>query len=149
MYCLTWLSGRNRQFTGNSQAIRRAGTDDTESAAAVDSWPVRELQQYVAETADRLGLHATPATLLLDLQARVGALADEVVRATEHGRRPFRPTRDWEALLGDLAFAVVTLADQTGVETERAVRVAAETMYRSAMAQQRQQPAGDAWPFSG
>ncbi len=110
---------------------------------------MRELQQYVAETADRLGLHATPATLLLDLQARVGALAEEVVRATEHGRRPFRPTRDWETLLGDLAFAVVTLADQTGVDTDRAVRIAAEGMYRSAMTQQRQQPPADAWPFSG
>ena len=110
---------------------------------------MRELQHFVAETADRLGLHATPATLLLDLQARVGALAGEVVRATEHGRRPFRPSRDWEVLLGDLAFAVVTLADQTGVDTDRAVRVAADTMYRSAMSQQRAQPAADAWPFSG
>ena len=109
---------------------------------------MRELQHFVAETADRLGLHATPATVLLDLQARVGALAGEVVRATEHGRRPFRPTRDWEVLLGDLAFAVVTLADQTGVDTDRAVRVAADTMYRSAMSQQAQ-PAADAWPFSG
>lgn len=112
---------------------------------------MRELQQYVAETADRLGLHATPATLLLDLQARVGALADEVVRATEHGRRPFRPTRDWETLLGDVTFALVTLADQTGVDTDRAVRIAADQMYRSAMAQQQQrpQPAAESWPFSG
>jgi NTP pyrophosphatase (non-canonical NTP hydrolase) len=109
---------------------------------------VRELQQYVAETADRLGLHATPAILLLDLQARVGALADEVVRATEHGRRPFRPTQDWEVLLGDLAFALVTLADQTGVDADRAVRIAADRMYRGAMAQ-RQQPAAEPWPFSG
>ena len=108
-----------------------------------------ELQQYVAETGDRLGLHATPAILLLDLQARVGALADEVVQATEHGRRPFRPTRDWEAQLGDVAFALVTLADQTGVDTGRAVQVAADRMYRSAMVQQRQQPAAEPWPFSG
>lgn len=110
---------------------------------------MRELQNVVAETADRLGLHATPATLLLDLQVRVGALADEVVRATEHGRRPFRPTRDWELLLGDLAFAMVALADQTGVDTDRAVRVAADRMYRAAMAQQQGQPAAEAWPFSG
>ena len=109
---------------------------------------MHELQQYVAETADRLGLHATPATLLLDLQARVGALAGEVVRGTEHGRRPFRPSRAWEALLGDLAFAVVTLADQTGVDTDRAVRVAADRMYRSATSQ-RAQPAAEPWPFSG
>ena len=110
---------------------------------------MRELQQYVAETADRLGLHAAPATLLLDLQARVGALADEVIRATERGRRPFRPTHEWEGALGDVAFALITLADQTGVDTGRAVQVAADRMYRSAMTQQRQQPAPEPWPFSG
>lgn len=110
---------------------------------------MRELQHFVAETADRLGLHATPPTLLLDLQARMGALADEVVRATEHGRRPFRPTRDWEALLGDLAFALVALADQTGVDTDRAVRIAADRMNRAATARQPPRPAADAWPFSG
>jgi hypothetical protein len=110
---------------------------------------VHELQRLVVETADRLGLHAAPPTLLLDLQARLGALTDELVRATEHGRRPFRPTRDWEALLGELVFAAVALADQTGVETDRAVRMAADQLYRRATAQQPQQPAQDAWPFSG
>jgi NTP pyrophosphatase (non-canonical NTP hydrolase) len=110
---------------------------------------VRELQQFVAETGDRLGLHAPPATLLLDLQGHLGALSAEVVRATDHGRRPFRATRDWEGLLGDLAFALVTLADQTGVQTDQAIRIAADRVYRAAMSQQRAQPAGDGWPFSG
>lgn len=110
---------------------------------------MQELQRLVVETADRLGLHAAPPTLLLDLQARLGALTDELVRATEHGRRPFRPTRDWETLLGDVVFAALVLADQTGVDGDRATRVAADRVYRGAMAQQRQQPAQDAWPFSG
>ena len=52
-------------------------------------------------------------------------------------------------LLGDVAFALVSLADQTGVDTDRAVRVAADRVYRAAMSQQQAQPAGDAWPFSG
>lgn len=110
---------------------------------------MRELQHFVAETADRLGLHATPPTLMLDLQARLGALADELVRSTERGRRPFRPTRDWEVLLGDVAFALVSLADQTGVDTDRAVRVSADRTYQAAMSQQRSQPAAESWPFSG
>jgi hypothetical protein len=113
---------------------------------------VQELQRLVVETADRLGLHAPPPTLLLDLQARVGALADELVRGTEHGRRPFRPTRDWESMVGDVAFALVALADQTGVDTGRAARIAADRLYRGAMAKQPPQPeepAQDAWPFSG
>lgn len=110
---------------------------------------MHEVQRLVVETADRLGLHAAPPTLLLDLQGRLGALTDEVVRATEHGRRPFRPTRDWEVLLGDLLFAALALADQTGTDADRATRVAADRLYRASMAQQRQQPAQDAWPFSG
>ncbi|HEX6755993.1 MAG TPA: hypothetical protein VF109_08610 [Mycobacteriales bacterium] len=110
---------------------------------------MHELQRLVVETADRLGLHAAPPTLLLDLQARLGALTDELVRATEHGRRPFRPTRDWEVLLGDLVLAALMVADQTGVDTERAVRVAADRLYRAAPTQQSRQPAQDAWPFSG
>ena len=110
---------------------------------------MQELQRLVAEAADRLGLHAPPPTLLLELQARVGAMADEAVRATEHGRRPFRPTRDWEALLGEAAFALVALADQTGVDTDRAVRIAADRRRRAVMAQQPAEPAADAWPFSG
>jgi len=110
---------------------------------------VRELQQFVAETGDRLGLHAPPATVLLDVQARLGVLAEEVVRATDNGRRPFRATRDWEGLLGDLAFALVTLADQTGVDTDRAIRIAADRVYRAAMSQQHVQQAPEAWPFSG
>ena len=111
---------------------------------------MQELQRLVAETADRLGLHAAPPTLLLDLQARLGALTDEVVRATEHGRRPFRPTRDFEGLLGELLFATLVLADQTGVDGDRATRIAADRLYRGSVAQQQQrQPAQDAWPFSG
>jgi NTP pyrophosphatase (non-canonical NTP hydrolase) len=109
---------------------------------------VHELQRLVAETADRLGMHSTAPTLLLDIQARLGYLADEVVRATGHGRRPFRPTRDWETLLGDLAFALVSLADQTGVDTDRAVRISADRLYRATMAHQQAQPAAEAWPFS-
>ncbi len=137
--------GADRALPGEPEPVGPAAP----AAGLLVSPAVRELQQYVAETGDRLGLHATPATLLLDLQARVGALADEVVRGTEHGRRPFRPTRDWEVLLGDVAFALITLADQTGVDTGRAVQVAADRMYRSATPQQHQQPAAEPWPFSG
>jgi hypothetical protein len=112
---------------------------------------VQELQRAVSSTADHLGLHATAPTLVLGLQARLGALAAEVERATELGRRPFRGSPDWERLLGDIGFALLNLADQTGVDLDRAIRVATDLLYRSGLQQQQQraQSGPDAWPFSG
>ena len=111
---------------------------------------MQELQQIVARTSDHLGLHATAPSLVLGLQARLGALAADVEAATERGRRPFRGSRDWEPLLGELAFALLNLADQTGVDLDRAVRVTADRLYRAGLAQQQRAEAGggDAWPFS-
>jgi hypothetical protein len=105
---------------------------------------MRELQRIVADTADRLSLHATAPTMLLDLQGRLGALAAEILHATENGRRPYRPTSNWEPALGELAFALLNLADQTGVDLDRAVRVAVDRLYRTGLAQQRTETS---WPF--
>jgi hypothetical protein len=111
---------------------------------------VRELQQVVAGTADHLGLHATAPSLVLGLQARLGAVAGEIERATERGRRPFRGSPEWEALLGELGFALLHLADQTGADMDRAVRVAADRLYRAGLGRERGPAGGDGrWPFSG
>jgi hypothetical protein len=110
---------------------------------------VQELQRVVASTADHLGLHGTAPTLVLGLQARLGALAAEVEQATELGRRPFRGSPDWERLLGEVGFALLNLADQTGLDLERAVKVAADRLYRAGLAQQRtDRGRTDDWPFS-
>ena len=112
---------------------------------------MQELQRAISSTADHLGLHATAPILVLGLQARLGTLAAEVERATELGRRPFRGSPDWERLLGDVGFALLNLADQTGVDLDRAIRVAAEQLYRAGLAQQQRaaQSGPEAWPFSG
>ena len=77
---------------------------------------MHEVQTKVAQAADKLGLHANVPTLTLTLLAEVGRLADEVLGATAGGRKPFRPTEGWEQRLADLAFTVINLADQTGVD---------------------------------
>ena len=113
---------------------------------------MHDVQRLVAETSDRLGLHSTAPNLLLDLQVRLGSLAAEVLRATQHGRRPFRPSAAWDQVLGDVAFTLVNLADQTGVDLDRAIRAAAEQLFRASApspAQRQPGPASEAWPFSG
>ena len=114
---------------------------------------MQELQRAVSSTADHLGLHATAPVLVLGLQARLGTLAAEVERATELGRRPFRGSPEWERLLGDIGFALLNLADQTGVDLDRAIRIATDQLYRAGLQNQRSQSqraqsGPEAWPFS-
>jgi len=82
---------------------------------------VSPLGQLVARSADTADLHAPVPTLLLELQTLLGTLTATVAAGTGRGRTPFRPGPDWPARLGELAYGVFLLADQTGVDLEAAV----------------------------
>ena len=103
-----------------------------------------DLQQVVAQSADAADLHAPVPALLLELQTMLGSLTATVTAATERGRRPFRPSADLPARLGDLAYGVYLLADQTGVDLEQAVGGTAHGI--SARAPQ-PAPADQSWPL--
>ncbi len=102
-----------------------------------------DLQLIVARSADAAGLHATAPAVLLELQTLLGALAANASAATERGRRPFRPTPDWSARLGELAYGVYLLADQTGVDIAREVLDTVQTVQRRAG----QAATESGWPF--
>ena len=80
-----------------------------------------ELTQAVARSADAAELHAPVPTLLLELQTLLGNLCATVAAETNRGRKPFRPGPDWSQRLGELAYGVFLLADQTGVDLEDSV----------------------------
>jgi hypothetical protein len=103
-----------------------------------------DLQQIVGQSADAADMHATVPTLLLELQTLLGSLTATAVASTERGRRPFRPGPDWPARLGELAYGVFLLGDQSGVDVAQAVAATAGRMHRQA---QQQQGNDAAWPF--
>jgi hypothetical protein len=107
---------------------------------------VTDLQARVAQSADTAELHAPVPTLLLELQTLLGALSATVTNGTERGRVPFRPGPDWSNRLGELAYGVFLLADQTAVDAARAVEVTAQHLE----ARGRQAKAADehGWPFA-
>ena len=104
-----------------------------------------DLQARVAQTADIADLHATAPTLLLELQTLLGALSATVTNSTGRGRRPFRPEHDWSNRLGELAYGVYLLADQTGVDVSYAVELTAQHLELRG----KQAKAADeqGWPF--
>jgi hypothetical protein len=105
-----------------------------------------DLQAIVATSADTAELHAPVPTLLLELQTLLGSLSAAVTTATERGRRPYRPDADWTPRIGELAYGVYLLADQTGVPLADAVRATAEQLHRRA--EQERAAAPDDWPIS-
>lgn len=84
-----------------------------------------DLSQLVAQSADAADLHAPVPTLLLELQTLLGTLSATVAAETNRGRRPFRPGPDWSQRLGELAYGVYLLADQTGVDVAQVVAMTA------------------------
>ncbi|MCW2657033.1 MAG: hypothetical protein JWR06_1226 [Jatrophihabitans sp.] len=106
-----------------------------------------ELQEFVARSADSADLHATVPTLLLELQTLLGALSATVTTGTERGRRPFRPEADWAHRLGELAYGVFLLADQTGIDAVQAVELTAQHL--ELKGKQAKAATENDWPFKG
>jgi hypothetical protein len=106
---------------------------------------VGDLQERVATSADAADLHAPVPALLLELQTMLGGLTASVTAATDRGRRPFRPGADWQQRLGELAYGVYLLADQSGVSVADVVESTAQQLERRGA----QEKAADAegWPF--
>jgi hypothetical protein len=104
-----------------------------------------DLQARVAQSADVAELHAPVPTLLLELQTLLGALSATVTAGTDRGRRPFRPDQDWANRLGELAYGVFSLADQTAVDLANAVELTAQHLELRGQAAKAQSEEG--WPF--
>ena len=105
-----------------------------------------DLQETVARSADVADLHATVPTLLLELQTLLGGLTATVTADTERGRRPFRPGPEWGSRLGELAYGVYLLADQTGVDIAQTVGLTARHL-ESRGVQQKANTEEHGWPF--
>jgi len=106
-----------------------------------------DLQARVAQSADVAELHAPVPTLLLELQTLLGALSATVTAGTNRGRRPFRPEQDWGNRLGELAYGVFLLADQTAVNLAEAVELTAQHLELRGQAAKAESEHG--WPFDG
>lgn len=79
---------------------------------------IRALQQRVDKFLQQHRLEAAPEVRVLDLVSEVGEVAKEVLRSSAYGRSPFRPGEGWGEELGDALFALVCVANATGVDLE-------------------------------
>ncbi len=78
-------------------------------------------QEKVAAFVSAHNLTAPPTARLLDLVSEIGELAKEALRGSEYGRADFAPSPAWAEELGDVYFALLCLANSTGVELTTAL----------------------------
>jgi NTP pyrophosphatase (non-canonical NTP hydrolase) len=79
------------------------------------------LQRTVASFVEEAEIEAPVYARLVDLVSEVGELSKEILKITNYGRAPFRPSGGWTGEMGDVIFALVCLANSTGVDLEEAL----------------------------
>ena len=84
------------------------------------------MQGSVAAFVEEYGLEAPVEARTLDLVSEVGELAKEILGGTDYGRAPFQTPEGWTGEVGDTLFALVCLANSTGVDLEAALNATLE-----------------------
>ncbi len=79
------------------------------------------LQRTVASFVEGAGIESPVHARLLDLVSEVGELSKEALKTTDYRHAPFNPPESWADEMGDVLFALVCLANSTGVDLESAL----------------------------
>ena len=80
-----------------------------------------DMQRKVACFIEANGMEMSPESRLLDLVSEVGEAAKAILKETDYGRTEFQPGPEWADELGDTLFALICLANATGVDLEKAL----------------------------
>ena len=83
---------------------------------------IPEFQERVARFVDEHNLEAGVEIRLLDLLSELGEVAKEVLKGNQYGTSPLVQTPAWEEELADVFFALVCLANTTGVDLDRGLQ---------------------------
>jgi NTP pyrophosphatase (non-canonical NTP hydrolase) len=89
-----------------------------------------QFQQTVATFVRENELDAPVHARVLDLVSEVGELAKEILKVTNYGHEPFRPTEEWSGELADILYSLTCIANSTGVDLEMALNEALDKYER-------------------
>jgi len=82
---------------------------------------LHELQILVSDFVARAHIDTGEPYRMLDLVSEMGEVSKEILKATDYGKKPFKPTPAWSEELGDVMFCLLCLANKTGVDLEAAL----------------------------
>lgn len=87
---------------------------------------LHDLQQTVAEFNQLHGFSLSPSSRLLDISSEVGEIAKEFLVTSRYGSMELQLTNELEEEIGDLFYSLLSLADETGVDMQKALNSALE-----------------------
>ena len=82
------------------------------------------MQQKVKNFNDSMPCHKKPMPVsarMLDIVSEVGELSKEVLKSTTYGTKDFSVTEDYEMEFGDVLYSLLSLANETGIDSEKAL----------------------------
>jgi NTP pyrophosphatase (non-canonical NTP hydrolase) len=65
---------------------------------------------------------------VLDIQSEVGELAKEVLKSTGYGTKDFVVSQNYQMEFGDVLYALLSLALETGIDAEQCLQMALDKM---------------------
>ncbi|KAA3642273.1 MAG: nucleotide pyrophosphohydrolase [Chloroflexi bacterium] len=81
-------------------------------------------QLQVADFVAEHQLSTDVSTRLLDLLSEIGELSKEALKGSDYGKRAFVQTENWPEELADVFFALICLANATGVDMQSSLEMA-------------------------
>lgn len=103
------------------------------------------MQKKVKDFNDNRNCHLKPMPVsarVLDIQSEVGELAKEVLKNSKYGTQEFVLTEDFELELGDVLYSLLSLADEAGVDADKALSRVIEK-YRKRIADKKDMGSGN------
>ena len=61
---------------------------------------------------------------ILDIESEIGELSKEYLKSTNYGSKEFTMTADFKEEFGDVLYAILSLADETGINGEECLDIA-------------------------
>ena len=95
------------------------------------------MQNKVKSFNEEKGCHfkpMSPDARLLDIMSELGELGKEILKNTKYGTGDFTKTDDFVMEYGDVLYSLLSLANETGIDSESALDLAIEK-YRSRIKQ--------------
>ena len=82
---------------------------------------LNEIQENIKKLCVDYNMIATNEIRIMDLVSEVGELSKEIIKSTDYGKKEFIITENTESEIGDVFFALITIANQLNISLEKAL----------------------------
>ena len=87
---------------------------------------MEETQRRIKGFCEKHNMSTSPEHMVLDAMSELGEVAKEVLKMTDYGTKPAEPREELKSELGDLLFALMTIANSLDIDMQEALDLVLE-----------------------